>query len=1009
MNLKSLRNVKTIGMKDTVLMAIEMKTCGTRPPNQWARRILLAVALLFHLVGIAQAQNVLTNPGFEGTYARNGADMMAPSWKRFPIDGITRSQMAAAASGTARSGSKAQAVSITHLMNGAPRLATAIPGGIVSNSIYEACVWVKSAKSNSRVSLVVQNGNAWFPTDYASAERVVGQQWTQILFRFQALATDSSAELAVRFNEENTWTVDDASFRPLSPGSDRPSAPPAGNLLRYGSFETGDAGWFASGVKFFTLSDVTAPHGSRCAHVDWNGGTGNRLQSLGMALPWGYPYTISWYAKGEVGAVIGVGISSGGQSLASTNFTLASTGWRRFSVTWTLPPTPDGIYYLVIAPPGTGSICLDAVQIETGSAATGFAPYAPVEAELNLAQSGGVYKLGADVTGTVSLFNASGSSKSISLSRRVCDSAGSVLPGASSNWVQTVRPGRTDLPILLLPSAPRTGAFRAECFTDTDTTPPYGEALFSVLPVFSSTTNAPFGITLDYNKNGRPLFRKAGFGWAKTWSLNWDAAQPAASSKLSFTSGQDGLVNDIAANGYATLGILSEAPSWEQVKPLPGWGWANPVDFSLQSGYASAAVSRYQSRVAVWELENEPNQSEQPSVGNTRGTAYAKEAAALMKGVLAADSGAKILLGSVTIRDEIQTWLQEVLSAQPVLAGTNAATGRLNLYGVSFHFYTGDPGIIRRVASDIRGMLQANGLAALKVWDTEWAPYNNCQSLKRAEWRGVTLYGPSPQRGAAEVVQGMVARLGEGIESSVLYDTYNAGDMNNADFKLMLELDGSLRPAAAAMAVLAGHLAGCTSPQVLSFTGGYAYRFQQADSHPVTVLWADDYQSGPVSYVTRETVTAFDMMGNKIGSYPPGTVIAIPGEPVYLVGLAGTFTAWQMDHFGPAYATLPTAQPLAAPAGDGVPNLLKYAVNLDPETPVSGARGVVSMNYTNGAFSLSFLRAHSDVTYTVEGSPNLAAWTPIATNPDAVGQFVTVYDPAPGEFRRFLRLRISQP
>lgn len=249
----------------------------------------------------AQAQNVLLNPGFEGTYAPDGSDVLAHSWTRFPIDGITKSRMTAASTGAARSGSNAQVVSITHLMNGAPRLATAIPGGIVSNLNYEASVWLKSARSNSRVSLVIQNGKAWFPSDYASAERVVGQDWTQILFRFQAPTTDSNAKFAVRFNEENNWTVDDASFRPISTSVDRPPAPPSGNLIRYSSFETGTAGWFASGVNFYTLSDLSAPNGSQCAHVDWNGGTGNRLQSLGMALPWGYPRPNLWPRRRETG------------------------------------------------------------------------------------------------------------------------------------------------------------------------------------------------------------------------------------------------------------------------------------------------------------------------------------------------------------------------------------------------------------------------------------------------------------------------------------------------------------------------------------------------------------------------------------------------------------------------------------------------------------------------------------------------------------------------------------
>lgn len=86
---------------------------------------------------------------------------------------------------------------------------------------------------------------------------------------------------------------------------------------------------------------------------------------------------------------------------------------------------------------------------------------------------------------------------------------------------------------------------------------------------------------------------------------------------------------------------------------------------------------------------------------------------------------------------------------------------------------------------------------------------------------------------------------------------------------------------------------------------------------------------------------------------------------------------------------------------------MKYAVNLDPAIPVPGGRGVVAFNYTHGALDLTFLRAHTDVTYTVEGSHDLTSWIPTATNSGAVGQFVTVYDTVHDKSSRFLRLRVS--
>jgi glycine cleavage system pyridoxal-binding protein P len=57
---------------------------------------------------------------------------------------------------------------------------------------------------------------------------------------------------------------------------------------------------------------------------------------------------------------------------------------------------------------------------------------------------------------------------------------------------------------------------------------------------------------------------------------------------------------------------------------------------------------------------------------------------------------------------------------------------------------------------------------------------------------------------------------------------------------------------------------------------------------------------------------------------------------------------------------------------------------------------------------LTFHRGRAELTYEVEASSDLAAWSLIATNPGEVGADVTVTDPeplpAPG--RRFLRVRV---
>ncbi len=121
------------------------------------------------------------------------------------------------------------------------------------------------------------------------------------------------------------------------------------------------------------------------------------------------------------------------------------------------------------------------------------------------------------------------------------------------------------------------------------------------------------------------------------------------------------------------------------------------------------------------------------------------------------------------------------------------------------------------------------------------------------------------------------------------------------------------------------------------------------------------------------------------------------------------FAAWVDEKLSarPAADQLPAADP----DGDGLPNLLEYALALEPlvaspshpQPQVAGAR-----------LRLTFLRARAELTYEVLASSTLApdSWTVIATNPGTVSLTapVTVDDTVlvSENPRRFLRLRVTQ-
>ncbi len=124
--------------------------------------------------------------------------------------------------------------------------------------------------------------------------------------------------------------------------------------------------------------------------------------------------------------------------------------------------------------------------------------------------------------------------------------------------------------------------------------------------------------------------------------------------------------------------------------------------------------------------------------------------------------------------------------------------------------------------------------------------------------------------------------------------------------------------------------------------------------------------------------------------------------------------AWSQLHFGTTSAT-GSAAPLADPDGDGVVNLLEYALGTTPTNADSFSSPILQVSGISPQpllLQVSFLRARFDLTYTVEATSDLTSpypWPAIATNPGTVGDSVTVTDSVDLSVtpRRFLRLKVT--
>jgi len=104
----------------------------------------------------------------------------------------------------------------------------------------------------------------------------------------------------------------------------------------------------------------------------------------------------------------------------------------------------------------------------------------------------------------------------------------------------------------------------------------------------------------------------------------------------------------------------------------------------------------------------------------------------------------------------------------------------------------------------------------------------------------------------------------------------------------------------------------------------------------------------------------------------------------------------------------------ADPDGDGLINLIEYALGGDPLAPATSATPAletITLDETTH-LAIRFERLRPDLSYEVEAGSDLQSWEIIAYNPGDLGETIVVVDPTPSDTlnpRRFLRLRITMP
>jgi hypothetical protein len=153
-----------------------------------------------------------------------------------------------------------------------------------------------------------------------------------------------------------------------------------------------------------------------------------------------------------------------------------------------------------------------------------------------------------------------------------------------------------------------------------------------------------------------------------------------------------------------------------------------------------------------------------------------------------------------------------------------------------------------------------------------------------------------------------------------------------------------------------------------------------------------------------------DWSGSLSGSNNPASLM-MDADRTVAARFVSTYQSWKIGYFtSEEIAGTQLSEPISDPEGDGLQNLLEYALNLHPREP--SVAGLPSVGGVGGNLTLTYLRDTSkpDISYQVEVSDSLAGWGVVSDElVSTTGTIETRKATIPVDGpKRFLRLKITQ-
>jgi len=736
--------------------------------------------------------------------------------------------------------------------------------------------------------------------------------WRQFEFVFQATATISDhVRLQFWYTSTGTFWLDNVRLEPSAPVSERftevlPPAPGV-NLLRNSSFECGASGWGSSADVPGWAGNLNMLVGSVDPTEGQFHGSSFKIALSPETIPVFYfdyfalyrvpvkapllanqgwisvepstSYTLSAYLKAGSSNLTGVlSIRQASQQNLRKQVSLSTT-WERYS--FTFRPQSSQVFValgldLEASKQESGTVWIDAMQLEKGAKATDYQQRAIVEVGIEAARPGNLFADDREPQVSARVFNAGRVPRSIHLHFATTDFDDTIVH--ESDMSIEVDPSE-HVTVPIGPGVTRKGFYRLRVESPEAEVALTRPLRFAIVAPYSHSDSL-FGMNHAYSwPHLLDLSKQIGLGWFRDWSLKWHDVEPQQ-GQFEFAE-PDRQIDRVLERGFKVIGLLPfPSANWsssagDNVKPTQ----ANPEnrdrvaylprnldDFA---SYVRQTVQHYRGRINAWEILNEPIYTDYalPHTSGYQVTDYVRLLQVAHQAVKDVDPGALVIGG---IAGGPTTYTQEFID-----------TGGLRwVDALNLHIYPGltAPEAYEEPLQQLRAKMAATRVNR-PIWFTEGAYYADDDKPVEPyhEWLKPL---DSEAEAAGWQVKFDTLLLTYGVER-IIYHSGTIGGLNHEDLAgIFFEWAGTPRKMLATQSTLANLLVPPVRPlgRFASPQDTAAYGFE-SQGRTIIVAWAAEEAKPAAVPLTGKDWRAVDLQGNPLNK----ASIAVTERPVYFV------------------------------------------------------------------------------------------------------------------------------